>query len=112
MKLSAVLEFLQKIRQENSQQIQKVVKNLCVSAYPDIQPWQVKRACLEPVEGKPSGSPKGATENDLLRDFYYSYLSLLLDPSEGDEAARQNSKLVTVSEITLQLRFHTCSNIS
>ncbi len=67
-----------------------MIKNLCVSAYPDVQPWQVKRACLHKLQKKES-------IDESLHDLYYSYLSQLLDPVEGHESARRCSNLVKVS---------------
>jgi hypothetical protein len=92
-KLSALLEFLHKVRYE-TQQSRKVIQSLCVAAYPDVQPWQVKRACLDPFLVDES---KQACGDETLRDFYYSYLSQLLDPIEGHEAAKHNTKLIKVS---------------
>lgn len=74
--LSAVLQLLQNIRQETSPDRKQIVLDFCVSAYPDIQPWQVESAC----EGAP--------------EVYYLYLSLLLHPIEGHDSARRDPKLV------------------
>jgi hypothetical protein len=76
--LSAVLQLLENIRQDTSTARKQVVLHFCVSAYPDIQPWQVERAS----EGAP--------------DIYYSYLSLLLHPIDGHDSARRDAKLVQI----------------
>jgi hypothetical protein len=68
------------------------IKNLCVVAYPDVQPWQVRNACLGPTLENGPGMARAAEE-----DFYYTYLSQLLDPVEGHEFARRDSSLVMVS---------------
>jgi len=92
-KLTALLRSLRGIRYEKPQR-RKVIKNLCVAAYPDVQPWQIKQACLDPSLSIASKKSCGDKE---LRELYYSYLSELLDPVEGQEAARHNSKLVKVN---------------
>lgn len=83
-----MLKYLRQIREEPLGQRRKLIKNLSVAAYPDIQPWQVKKACLLDT------TPETWTEDSNHAKFYYSYLSLLLDPVEGVEAARQDAKLV------------------
>lgn len=88
-KLSALLHCLRDIRSETSER-QRLFKTLCVSAYPDLQPWQVKKACI----GQLMKQDPRKTSDESLREIYYSYLSQLLDPVEGQEAARQNGKLV------------------
>jgi hypothetical protein len=74
--LSAVLQVLQNIQQEPSLDRKQVVLDFCVSAYPDIQPWQVEKSC----EGAPN--------------LYYSYLSQLLHPMDGHDSARRDAALV------------------
>ena len=93
-KLSALLEFLSNIWNDTSQH-RDAIKNLCVAAYPDIQPWQVRKACL----GSPlvDGTRKTASPGEDQEDLYFAYLSQLLDPVEGHESARRDSKLVIVS---------------
>jgi hypothetical protein len=73
----------------------RVVRDLCVSAYPDVQPWQVRKACLAPprqtlddLERKPICSD---TEMETL---YYTYMSHLLNPLDGHEDARHDADLV------------------
>lgn len=95
-KLSAVLQLLRDIRYEVTEQRRKVIRSLCVSAYPDVQPWQVRRACLDPPKADESSTTKEFCSLDCLQDFYYSYLSLLLDPVAGHESARFDIKLVKV----------------
>lgn len=92
-KLTAVLEFLLHIRYEKPQR-RKVIKNLCVAAYPDARPWQVKKSCFDPAL---SDDSRKSCSEDTLREFYYSYLSQLLDPVEGQDAARHCTELVKVS---------------
>ena len=75
----------------------RLIISLCVSAYPDLQPWQVKKACLE----KSSQSVVGAETrkhctDECLTELYYTYLSQLLNPLEGHEAARHDGNLVKV----------------
>lgn len=94
-KLSALLECLREIRRESPDR-RRLLKTLCVSAYPDLQPWQVKRACI----GMKQDSKKTSVD-ESLPELYYSYLSQLLDPVEGQEAARQNGKLVEVSTVDI-----------
>lgn len=72
-----------------------MIKNICVSAYPDVQPWQMKKACVGPLLVDQRGS------HDTLPDLYYSYLSQLLDPVEGQELARRSSTLVKVSTVVV-----------
>jgi hypothetical protein len=97
-KLSAVLKFLRNVRYDLKKQRRKVIKNLCVSAYPDVQPWQVRKACLDlPPPDPTETETKIACTEDCLREFYYSYLTMLLDPFEGHEAARRNAKLLKVN---------------
>lgn len=89
-KLSALLQCLGEIRRETSER-QRLIKTLCVSAYPDLQPWQVKKACIGQTMKQDS---RKSSVDEGLPELYYSYLSQLLDPIEGQEAARQNGKLV------------------
>ena len=72
--------------------------NICVLAYPDLRPWQVRQACL----GKDtiSADDRPAVETEF-HEMYYEYLSLLLHPWEGQDAARQDAELVTVSTFEL-----------
>jgi len=52
---------------------EQVVLSLLTSAYPDLQPWQVK---------------------DGLSSYYYNYLTLLLDVSGGSDIARKDKELM------------------
>lgn len=91
--LSAVLQLLQSIHQETLPDRKQVVLDFCVSAYPDIQPWQVERAC----EGAP--------------DVYYTFLSQLLHPMDGHDAARRDSLLVrTWCELSVRSILDTISS--
>lgn len=67
--------------------------NICVSAYPDLRPWQVRKACMGTL--RPSLDDMTAEDVDFY-EMYYEYLSMLLDPSEGHDAARRDAALVTV----------------
>jgi len=57
---------------------------LMISAYPDLKPWQVKQYCTS----------SGSEESSL---YYYKYMTLLLDPTDGMQKARQDKELVSVS---------------
>ena len=67
----------------------QAIIDLCAAAYPDIRPWQVESAC---GDGPSSGSD----------NLYYIYLSQLLHPIDGHDAARRDAVLVKVS-ITARL---------
>jgi hypothetical protein len=73
----------------------KVIRDLCVSAYPDVQPWQVRKACLDP-QRQPLDSiePSQACSADQMENFYYKYMSNLLNPLDGHEDARHDAALV------------------
>ncbi|KAL7569184.1 hypothetical protein ACA910_017008 [Epithemia clementina (nom. ined.)] len=75
--LSAVVARLHNLRMDNDQDQRLVTIQLCASAYPDVQPWQVHREC-----------------QDANQFLYYKYLSYLLHPSDGHEGARHDSTLV------------------
>lgn len=96
--LSAILARLQGIRKEPKSGRRHDLMNICVLAYPDLCPWQVRQACL----GRDATPVDGVTATDLVEfhDMYYEYLSLLLHPWEGQDAARQDAELVTVSTQT------------
>lgn len=84
--LSAVMQRLKLLKQESSPDMRQAAIDLCASAYPDVQPWQVQIQC-RPVSGS-------VEEMKILSDLYYSYLSLLLHPLDGHETARRNVDLV------------------
>lgn len=63
-----------------------------MSAYPDVQPWQVRKACISPTFD--SDDLREPCSKASLEDMYYIYLSCLLSPSDGLEAARQDGDLV------------------
>lgn len=96
-KLSAVVSNLAIVRYETKADRRRVLINLCVSAYPDIQPWQVRKACLEPPPPVNSDAEikKPCTE-ECLRKLFYQYLSMLLYPVDGHNVARRDSNLVKV----------------
>lgn len=94
--LSAVVQRLRGLSKENSPELRQATIDLCASAYPDVQPWQVQKQCRP--------FPKTDQENKELADLYYTYLSLLLHSMDGHESARRNSDLVKVSDKGLLVR--------
>ena len=66
--------------------------NFSVSAFPDLRPWQVRKACLVDEQ-----NPENDVELDILAEFYYTYLSQLLHPSHGHDHARSDERLVKVN---------------
>jgi hypothetical protein len=96
-KLSAVVSKLSIVRYETKAERRRVLINLCMSAYPDIQPWQLREACLEPPSPANSDAEikKPCTE-ECLRKLFYEYLSMLLHPVDGHDDARRDSNLVKV----------------
>ncbi len=91
-KLSAVLQFLHNIRLDKKEERRNLICDLCVSAYPDIQPWQVRKACLDPHWT--SQESRIPCSDECMEDLYYSYLSRLLNPFDGHETARHDDDLV------------------
>lgn len=88
--LSAVMRRIRDIRSTPSAERRKATINLCYQAYPDLRPWQVKKECIgttNPLD------EKSGTEKELA-NLYYSYLSLLLHPTDGHEGARHDPALV------------------
>mmetsp|Transcript_23209 Transcript_23209/g.64340 ORF Transcript_23209/g.64340 Transcript_23209/m.64340 type:complete len:1165 (-) Transcript_23209:85-3579(-) len=92
-KLSAVLQCLEDIKFEMKEERRKELRHLCVSGYPDIQPWQVRDACRCFPEPE-SKELRAHCVDEVMESLYYSYLSDLMDPIDGHEAARQNFDLV------------------
>eukprot|EP00980_Cylindrotheca_fusiformis_P028429 scaffold22599_cov139-Cylindrotheca_fusiformis.AAC.20 len=93
-KLSAALSFLHSIRTEKKIQRREVIRSLCVSAYPDIRPWQVREVCFD---SETPNTPAQKTGKDKwLKEYYYGYLSMLLHPNQGNESARSDGALVKV----------------
>ena len=84
--LSAVVQRLHGLQTESSPELRQATIDLCVSAFPDVQPWQVKAQCC--------GISGTDEEASVLADLHYSYLSLLLHPVDGHERSNQ---LVNVS---------------
>ena len=70
-----------------------MVLDLCVSGYPEIQPWQVRRACLYYSKSE-STETRDICPTNVLEDLYYSYLCHLLDPMNGHESAREDLGLI------------------
>lgn len=99
--LSAVVKCLPLIRKEPKKERRQMLVDVCVSAYPDLCPWQVKQALLE-TPGEDTSVSKGL--EDELNDLYYYYLSSLLHPQDGHEAARNDRSLVKVCNHKLILR--------
>ena len=92
VKLSAILQLLLSIRNETKVERRDIIRTICIAAYPDIQPWQVRKACYD--LGK--DSKPGQQVESWLEEFYYTYLSMLLHPIEGNDAARHDGLLVKV----------------
>ena len=65
------------IKDEADKDQRLVTIQLCASAYPDIQPWQVHLQC--------------GSHHAIL---YYTYLCYLLHPSDGHDRARYEATLV------------------
>ena len=84
--MSAILQLLEGILKEKLFDKKQAIIDLCAAAYPDIRPWQVEDACEE---------RKSCGSNNL----YYMYLSQLLHPIDGHDAARRDDVLVKVSYI-------------
>jgi len=70
-------------------QMQSHLINFSVSAYPDLRPWQVRKACLIDQDNTDVDC-----DMDILAEFYYTYLSHLLHPSHGHDSARSDARLV------------------
>jgi hypothetical protein len=89
--LSALVQRLYNINGEKGTSRKKTIIELCSSAYSDIRPWQVKKYCLQVP------SQNGSHDACEMENLYYTYLSLLLHPHDGNETARRDSSLVAVS---------------
>lgn len=89
------------IRYEPKEERREFIRGLCVSAYPDTQPWQVRLACLDVAV--PDDETRKPCEPEAMKELYYKYLSSLLDPIEGHDAARHNADLVKVSRSSISL---------
>ena len=95
--LSAIVQCLPLIRKESNAERRQSLVDICVSAYPDLCPWQVKEALLEfEDQNSASDSPSKSAGSDL-KELYYYYLSNLLHPHAGHDAARHDAALVEVS---------------
>ncbi|VEU39947.1 unnamed protein product [Pseudo-nitzschia multistriata] len=92
-KLSALLQCLKGVRFELEEERRKILRDMCVSAYPDIQSWQVRDACLS-LPKIDSNETREHSSDDTMEALYYSYLSHLLNPVDGHESARQDLNLV------------------
>lgn len=80
--LSAITKNILKINQQKLEGRTHLI-HLCVSAYPDLRPWLVRKGCLETEK-----------TTDDIEEMYYIYLSLILHSSDGHDTARQDRKLV------------------
>lgn len=76
--LSALHELLQ-TGAYNTMSAHVDMTRLLVSAYPDLPPIRVKNASIEDST-----------------DFYFKYLTLLMHPDEGSDAAKGSNRLVKV----------------
>jgi hypothetical protein len=94
-----VIQRLHLIRTEPAPERRLRTIDLCASAFPDVRPWQMKKECW-PEEDTATESLTGAMKVEL-KDLYYTYLSLLLHPSDGHEAARHDISLVQVSSFVV-----------
>ena len=104
-----MLKFLGDLRLEAKPERRQVCVNLCVSAYPDIQPWQVRQACwTSTISGTGKNIP---CSEEIMSDLFYTYLSQLLHPLEGHDAARRDWNLVKVSSQNV-LRCHSDMEIT
>ena len=84
--LSAIVQRLQEIRRASGDR-RSITIELCAAAYPDVRPWQVDRQCRGPP-------PPDTNLSKALKDLYYNYLSMLLHPHDGNDAARHDVTLV------------------
>jgi hypothetical protein len=86
--------MLHNLRYDTKQERRKLVCELCVSAYPDILPWQVRQACLGPKSGQALPEAQMSCSEEELEDHYYCYLSQLLHPFDGNDRARHDEELL------------------
>jgi hypothetical protein len=97
--LSAILQKLHELKNGSIQaERQLALIDLCVSAFPDVRPWQVRKACID-----------GKNSLQELQPLYYTYLSLLLHPTDGHDNARNDGVLVKVKRkfyIKIPTDFH------
>jgi len=94
--LSAVVQLLYGIQKESSRERKRAIIDLATAAYPDLRPWQAKKAC--DVSRNASASEAVREE---MGEMYYTYLSLLLHPTDGHDAARRDAPLVKVRSLPL-----------
>jgi hypothetical protein len=93
--LSAILKLLPTLVKEDpkKREIHHMMP-LLVAAYPDLRPWQVRKAAtVTNADGEKISKSTTIKDNN---DFYYNYLSLLLHPEEGSDTARRDGSLVEV----------------
>lgn len=86
--LSAFIESLHALRKEKLVESGRKVIDWCACAYPDLQPWQVKKECMV---------PDGSKSQESCVDLYYAYLTDLLHPIDGNDTAKKEAYLVNVS---------------
>lgn len=86
---------------EEVEGLRQVTIDLCVAAYPDLQPWLVRKECVS------EESFKNSDKIGFLSNLYYYYLSMILHPLDGHDSARRNGGLVKVgwTSATVSYRF-------
>lgn len=89
--LSSILERLYSLKNSFVPDVWLATIDLCAAAYPDIKPWQVQTVCAYHENEK---------RKVELEDLYYIYLSQLLHPTDGHDAARRSRDLVRVRHAT------------
>ena len=89
-----MLQCLDEIRFETKEERRKMLRDLCVSGYPEIQPWQVRKACLSFPQSNSTETRERYCSSAVMEDLYYTYLSHLLNPLDGNEDARQETELI------------------
>jgi hypothetical protein len=85
--LSSILERLHSLKSSFVADMWLATIDLCAASFPDIQPWQIRAVCADHANEK---------RKKELDDLYYIYLSQLLHPMDGHDAARRNRDLVRV----------------
>ena len=92
-KLSCVLKCLEEVRFQTDEQ-RKLLLDLCVSGYPDIQPWQVRTALSSKHQSGSDETRKHCSDSTMEDAYYDVYLCNLLNPVDGHETAREDSNLL------------------
>lgn len=102
--LSAVVHLLYGIHKETSRERKRAIIDLAAAAYPDVRPWQAKKACTISQTGIPQ------SRQEEMNGWYYSYLTLLLHPTDGHDAARRDPSLVKVRKSRGCISLFSCKN--